>query len=261
MNNAQKYKFIYGPVPSWRLGRSLGIDPLSYHEKICSFDCVYCQLGQTQNMTTERREYVPVQDIINEVLSLPPIEIDYVTFSGAGEPTLAENLGLMIQEVKKIRKEPIAVITNSSLLGIKEVRDDLALADMVVAKLDAASQDIFEKVNRPHHTVTFESVLQSLREFKKSYTGKLALQIMFVKANQQEASQIAALTRDIDPDEVELNTPLRRCAESPLDRDTMKTIESYFAGMHVRSVYSSSHVHVNSISDHDTLTRRGKIIA
>ena len=151
--SARNYRYIYGPVPSWRLGSSLGIDPLSRDGKVCSFDCIYCQIGETAFLTDERKTFVPAAKIINELDSLPALKIDYITFSGTGEPTLAENLGQMIKAIKQIRREKIAVLTNSSLMYREDVQRDLFLADFVVAKLDAPSQTIFELVNRPIKTI------------------------------------------------------------------------------------------------------------
>jgi len=127
------FKYIYGPVPSWRLGSSLGIDPLSKDGKVCSFDCLYCQLGETKFLTDERKKFVPGEEVIGELDSLPTLKIDYITFSGMGEPTLASNLGQMIKAIKKIRKEKIAVLTNSSLMHREDVQKDLFCADFVVA--------------------------------------------------------------------------------------------------------------------------------
>jgi len=135
--NRKNYKYIYGPIPSWRLGSSLGIDPLSKGEKICTFDCVYCQIGNNKLLTDKRETFVKVRDIVEELDSLPPIEIDYITFSGTGEPTLAENLGQIVKTLKKIRNEKIAILTNSSLMHRKDVQEDLFQADFIVAKLDA----------------------------------------------------------------------------------------------------------------------------
>ena len=136
----KKYQYIYGPVSSWRLGSSLGVDPLSQKEKICSFDCLYCQLGKTRILTETRKLYVSKEDILKEFQDLPDISTDYITFSGRGEPTLAENLGQMISAVKAIRPEPIAVITNSSLMGRQDVREEISGADFVICKLDVALQ-------------------------------------------------------------------------------------------------------------------------
>jgi wyosine [tRNA(Phe)-imidazoG37] synthetase (radical SAM superfamily) len=211
-------------------------------------------------MTMERAYYVAVDDILRELQTLPPVTIDYITFSGAGEPTLAENLGQMIRAVRNVRKEKIAVITNSSLLDLTSVREDLALADMVVAKLDAATQADLEKVNRPHRDSPFEKIFRFLLEFRATYPGRLALQIMFVAANKDSAPAIAELTRELQPDEVHLNTPLRKCAVAPLSVEEMHAIEGYFCGLTVHSVYAAQHVQVRSISDKDTLARRGKVV-
>jgi len=135
------YKYIYGPVPSWRLGNSLGIDLLSQKNKICNFDYGYCQLKSTSYYTDERKQYVKTEDIIAEIRQLPVnVEIDYLTFSGRGESTLAANLGEAITAVKNLRSEPVAVLTNSALIDREDVRRDLSHADFVVAKLDASSQ-------------------------------------------------------------------------------------------------------------------------
>src|SRR3989338_1906861 len=132
----QTYQHIYGPVYSWRLGMSLGIDPISIDKKICNFDCVYCQLGRTKEFTEERKIFIPTNDILREVQILPYIPIDHLTLSGRGEPTLAKNLGAMILGLRETSDEKIAVITNSSLLHRDDVQADLLLADYVIAKLD-----------------------------------------------------------------------------------------------------------------------------
>ena len=137
------FQYIFGPVHSWRLGRSLGIDPLSSKHKICNMDCIYCQLGKTTQLINERKVYVPTQDVMDEISRIPLHFVDYITFAGRGEPTLAKNLGEMIRGIKAIRHEKVAVLTNSSLMNLKEVRDDLMAADFVLAKLDAGDQSFF----------------------------------------------------------------------------------------------------------------------
>jgi len=253
------YKYIYGPVPSWRLGSSLGIDPLSDKEKICTFDCIYCQIGKTPVFSQERKIFVTVAEIIEELDSLPSLRIDYITFSGRGEPTLAKNLGRMIKAMKKIRNEKVAVLTNSSLLDRSDVQQDLLLADFVVAKLDASSQRLFEAVNRPMETVKFDTALGAIKHFRNIYKGKLALQIMFIKENKKEASEIARIAREISPDEVQVNTPLRPCAVEPLSKKELSSIAKYFEGLNIVSVYEAEKKKVEPISNEDTLRRRGKI--
>ena len=178
------FKYIYGPVPSWRLGSSLGIDLLSQEEKICNFDCLYCQLGQTNKYILERKAYVPIKEVIDELGEFPDTNIDYITFSGRGEPTLAANLGEGIKAVKLIRKEPVAVLTNSSLMELEEVRKELTWADFVVAKLDAYSPESLQEINRPVERIEFGGILEGIKAFKKNFNGKLALQIMLVNNNK-----------------------------------------------------------------------------
>jgi len=252
------YNYIYGPVSSWRLGSSLGIDPLSCGKKVCSFDCLYCQLGKTEGRSIERKKYVGVEQIIDEIDLLPSVTIDYITFSGTGEPTLASNLGQMIQAIKKVRKEKIAVITNSSLLTRVDVQNDLLSADTVVAKLDASSEHIFRTVNRPHQNITFDAIVSALKLFKHRYHGTLALQIMFMKENENSAQAIAGYAREINPDEIEINTPLRPCGVTPLSEPEIEHIQKYFTGLNTRSVYSAPRKKVKAFSAQDTLTRRGK---
>ena len=258
------FKYIYGPVPSWRLGSSLGIDPISKGRKICSFDCIYCQIGKTGLFTDERKKFIEAKEIIEELAGLPALKIDYITFSGAGEPTLAENLGEMIKAVKSIRKEPIAVITNGSLMESSEVRTELALADFVIVKLDACSQESLQEINRPVKGVRFDSILDGVKEFREDYQGKLALQIMFIENNKQDINKYIYFTNYIKPDEVQLNTPLRPCQVKPLAREEILKIKGYFnsvcRGINLVSVYDErAPKNIASISDKETLRRRGKI--
>src|ERR1700690_2270782 len=142
------FQYVFGPVRSWRLGRSLGVDPLSSKSKICNMDCIYCQLGKTAHLTNERRIYVPTREVMDEIDRIPLHFVDYITFAGRGEPTLAKNLGEMIRGVKTIRHEKVALLPNSSLMHLKEVRDGLMAADFVLAKLGARNQKLFEGVNK-----------------------------------------------------------------------------------------------------------------
>lgn len=254
-----EFKYIYGPVPSWRLGSSLGIDPISRKEKICTFDCVYCQIGETKIFSDERKIFVPASEIIRELDLLPPVQIDYITFSGAGEPTLAKNLGEMIKAVKGVTKTKIAVITNSSLMDRQDVQGDLLSADFIIAKLDAASMEVFEKINRPMKTIKFDIIVQALKKFRGIYKGKLALQIMFIEENKKFAREIARIAKQINPDEVQINTPLRLCGVKPLPEAELNVIEGYFEDLNVISVYKAEKKKILPVSDEDTLKRRGKI--
>jgi len=254
------YKYIYGPVNSWRLGRSLGVDPISPKKKVCTLDCVYCQVGHTPAVAAKRRIFVSTAKIIKEIKSLPPLKIDYITFSGAGEPTLAKNLGQMIKTIRKIRSEKIAVITNSSLMKEKDVCRELLLADFVMAKLDVSSQDLFDKINQPAKAIKFEDVIKGIKEFKKIFSGKLALQIMFIRENKKYAKNIARIVKHINPDEVQINTPLRPCGVKPLSKKEINNIKKYFKNTNCITVYESkTKKKVLPISNKQTLRRRGKI--
>ncbi|MEA3307309.1 MAG: radical SAM protein [Elusimicrobiota bacterium] len=254
-----KFKYIFGPVPSWRLGSSLGVDPISGGKKICSFDCIYCQVGKTLKVSSRRKVFIKKSAILKELKALPKAKIDYITFSGMGEPTLAKNLGEMIKAIKRIRKEKIAVLTNSSVLKRKDVRDDLMNADFVVAKLDASNQKVFEKIDRPVKNLKLKTIIAAIKNFKKIFKGKLALQIMFTPENKKYAGQIARIAKDINPDETQLNTPLRPCGAKPVSKKELNDIAKHFKGLNIVSVYEAERIKTKSFSDEETLRRRGKI--
>jgi wyosine [tRNA(Phe)-imidazoG37] synthetase (radical SAM superfamily) len=258
MTKKYKYKHIYGPVSSWRLGSSLGIDPLSTKEKICTFNCIYCQLGRAGKLTKERKVYVDCGEIMREIQKLPYVNIDYITFSGMGEPTLAKNLGLMIKAARENRREKIAVMTNGSLLSREDVRMDLINADMVAVKFDAYSQEILQKIDRPLKGINFSKILGGIKTFRKEYGGKLALQMMFIRENTGDISRLAELTREIGPDEIHINTPLRPMGVKPLSREEIFKICKQFKGMNVLSVYGKEKREIVPLDKNDTLRRRGK---
>jgi len=253
------FKYIYGPVPSWRLGHSLGIDPVSKGRKVCSFDCLYCQIGKTGLLTDQRQDFISVGEIMAELETLPDVKIDYVTFSGAGEPTLAANLGQMIRAVKDLRREKVAVITNASLIGREDVRQDLSQADFVLAKMDAPDQVMLEEINKPHSAIKIEDIISGLKSFRKDFKGKLALQMMFIEHNRGRAQDLVRLASAIEPDEVQINTPLRPCAVKPLSVDALKGIQDCFSGLKTLSVYDAEKTPVEPLSAEDTLVRRGKV--
>lgn len=257
------YRYIYGPVSSWRLGSSLGVDPISAKRKICSFDCIYCQLGKTRDFSLKRRAFVPAKAVVGEIRKVVVPCIDYITFSGAGEPTLAKNLGQMIRTVKKFRKEKVAVITNASILTREDVRQDLLSADFVLAKLDADSEALFRKINCPMPGIRFGLIVPALKKFRTMFRGRLALQIMFTAANVKRARSIARLAQTIAPDEIQLNTPLRPCGTKPISKKVMRAIENIFRRICSKeilivNVYRAEKPKVTSISAPDTLRRRGK---
>lgn len=226
--NSQSH--IFGPVPSRRLGFSLGLDLVPY--KTCSFDCVYCQLGRTTNKTIQRMEYVPKKLIMRELEEslTKGEEIDYITFSGSGEPTLNSKIGEMIRDIKRMTNIPIAVLTNGSLLFEVKVRDELRNADLVLPSLDAVKQNIFEMVNRPHEGLLIEKIVEGLKKFRKEFENEIWLEVMLVQGINDDVGdvkQMADVISEINPDKVQLNTVVRPPCESfalPLGPVKMKEI-------------------------------------
>jgi len=204
-----EFKHLFGPVPSRRLGVSLGIDLVPY--KTCSFDCVYCECGKTTNKTIKRIEYVPTHEIINELktyLDKNP-ELDYVTFSGAGEPTLHNGIKQIIDFLEQNYQYKVAVLTNASLFYDKKVRMEIKNADLVKPKLDAGSDEIFKKINRPHENLNLNKIINGLIEFRKEYYGKIYLEIFIIpnlNDTTTELEKIKDIVKKINPDKIQLNT-------------------------------------------------------
>ncbi len=253
----KQYQYIYGPVSSWRIGRSLGIDLLSQRNKICNFNCRYCQVGPTKMYSSKRAVYVPTKDLINELKRLPPLKIDYVTFSGRGEPTLAKNIGEAIRAVKKYTHMPVAVLTNATLLNDRQVQKDLIAADFVAAKLDGFSPESFKKINRPSSSVHFDKVVEGILSFRKKYKGTFALQVMLVQEQKPDIAALQALVSKIRPDELQLNTPLRPSRSQPMGEKDIKRIKKYFIATRVKTVYDKPLKKVRPLSVRATTRRRG----
>jgi wyosine [tRNA(Phe)-imidazoG37] synthetase (radical SAM superfamily) len=254
-------RVIYGPVPSWRLGRSLGIDLLPGQGKTCSFDCVYCQLGRTTYFAVERQTFVDSEQLRADLDALPltAADVDYLTFSGTGEPTLAANLGESIHLVRErpsFQGVPVAVLTNATLLSRPDVCHDLARADLVVAKLDAPDEALFQAINRPVVSVTWFQIVKGIYAFRQEFDGRLALQMMFINANRQRADEMATLARSLSPDEVQLNTPLRTSPAPPLKRAAMAEIERAFSGLPAISVYGARPPKVRALDRAEMRRRR-----
>ncbi len=222
---------IFGPVPSRRLGFSLGVDAISH--KICSLDCIYCQVGRTTNKTIARKEYISCDDIlpeVEEILLKQKKRIDYITFSGSGEPTLNSGMKKIITSIRKLAPIPIAVITNGTLLFQPEVRKELMEADLVIPSLDAASEEVFKKVNRPHHSLRIDKIIDGLGAFSQEFKGKIWLEIMIVKGindSPQEIKRMAEVIEKIKLDKIQLNTVVRPPAEEfvqPVSLENLKKI-------------------------------------
>jgi wyosine [tRNA(Phe)-imidazoG37] synthetase (radical SAM superfamily) len=225
---------IYGPVPSRRLGFSLGIDIIPF--KTCSLNCIYCQLGPTTQKTIRRKEYFSSSEILSQIKKKISSgqRIDYITFSGSGEPTLNTALGKLIREIKKTTSIPVAVLTNGTLLSRKSVRNALMDADLIVPSLDAASLEIFVKVNRPHHSLKLKEIIEGLQKFRKEFKGSIWLEIMLVKGVNDSPSHIRKLKEaiaKIKPDKVQLNTVFRPPTERyarPLNLKDLEKIKKVF---------------------------------
>lgn len=207
-------KHVFGPVPSRRLGRSLGVDLVPF--KTCSSDCIYCQLGRTTRKTSERREWLPMDAVLEELKPALAAKPEYITLSGSGEPTLHSRLGEIIERIKTLTDIPVAVLTNGSLLWQAEVRAEVELADVVMPSLDAPDPERYEFINRPYPDLTFERLIYGLEAFRRQFTGKYWLEVMLLGGYTSLPAQVrhlAALTRRIRPDKVQLNTAVRPPAE------------------------------------------------
>ena len=206
-------KYVYGPVPRRRLGRSLGIDPLPL--KTCNYQCIYCQLGKTTNFTNKRRNYYPKDEIIIEIeeaIKQNKNNYDYITFVGSGEPTLYKDLGELILTAKALSNKPICVITNGALLYNEEVVKALLLSDVVLPSLDAGDEKSFIRINRPHPDIQFDSLIQGFIDFRKLFKGKFWIEIMIMKAINDSKKELLKIKEKIDlikPDKIDINIPIR----------------------------------------------------
>lgn len=199
---------VYGPVDSWRLGKSLGVD-LLFVNSICSFRCIYCQLGKINLHTSRRRTFVPTRQVIADLHRSDWKAADVVTFSGSGEPTLAENLGESIRAARAITGKEVIVLTNAAHLDIPAVVADLSLADRVFCKLDAGDEASFQRINRPVEGITLESIAKGVADFRRTYNGFLAIQSMYQPYDESQFANFTRMLTDIGPDEVQLNTATR----------------------------------------------------
>jgi len=224
---------VFGPVPSRRLGRSLGVDLVPF--KTCTYDCIYCQLGHTTHKTTQRKEYVPLDDVLAQLERKLSSEPDYITLSGSGEPTLYSRTGELIDRIKVMTDLPVAVLTNGSLLWHVDVRSQLAHADLVVPSLDAGDDAMFQAINRPHEDIFFERMLGGLIQFRREHQGQYWLEVFLLaghNAIQAEVRKLAECIRRIKPDRVQLNTATRPPAEdyaAPVQRHRLEELASVFS--------------------------------
>jgi wyosine [tRNA(Phe)-imidazoG37] synthetase (radical SAM superfamily) len=217
----KKRKYLYGPVPSRRLGLSCGIDIVPF--KICTLDCIYCQLGKTALTTTERKEYIPIEPVLSELKEAlaEGLQADYITIAGSGEPTLNSRLGELIDGIKKLTNIPVAVLTNGTLLYREDVRADCSRADVVMPSLDAGDEQTFQRINRPNSVISIEKLISGLCALRKEFAGHIWLEVFFVDGINTGAEQIAKIKEAIEfinPDKIHLNTAVRPTADPNIKR-------------------------------------------
>jgi wyosine [tRNA(Phe)-imidazoG37] synthetase (radical SAM superfamily) len=239
---------LYGPVISRRLGLSLGVDVTPF--KVCSFDCVYCQLGHTTGKTVKRGSFYLPDLILKEIKDTleSGTTMDYISFSGSGEPTLNADLGKLIHGVKKMTKTPVAVITNGSLLWDGQVQEELLAADVVLPSLDAGTEATFQRVNRPDSSLSLKRIMDGLIDFRARYRGHIRMEVMLlegINSGPEELERIRELLPRIEPDRIDLNTAVRPPAEGiarPLTSRQMEEIKAYF-GERTRVITQPPPVH------------------
>lgn len=206
--NINMYKYIFGPVPSRRLGLSLGVDLVP--PKICTIDCVYCECGKTTKLTLERKEYIKIEKLFEElkIFFKTPKNIDFITLTGSGEPTLNSRIDEVIAFSKQFNHK-IALLTNGTLLSDEKVRNQIIDVDVVLPSYDAATLESFNKINRPHPEIDLNSYLNGLIEFRKIYKGQIWLEILILPGYNDDLDNLLKLREDIlkiNPDKIQLNT-------------------------------------------------------
>ena len=232
-------KYIYGPIPSRRLGKSLGISPIP--RKACNYSCIYCQLGRTNMLGNTRKLFFPVKDIIDEFINYTAdsIEYDVISIVGEGEPTLYLGLGELIVELKKLTNKPVAVITNGALLYDENVRNELMKADIVLPSFCAYNPELFKKINRPFGRIGYQEVFDGLVEFSKNFKGQIWLEIMLMKGindSDEDITNFKNVIKEIRYDALYLNTPVRPPAEDaaqPVDKETMEKAVNILDGVSI----------------------------
>jgi len=232
----EKKSYLFGPVPSRRLGLSLGVDVVPY--KVCSFDCVYCQVGASTEKTCQRKEYILVDEVLAELKSRldKGLGADYITLSGSGEPTLNSRVNELIAGIKGLTDIPVAVLTNGSLLFDKDVRAALYEADVVLPNLDAGSERVFRKINRPCKDITLEKLVKGLCDFREEFGGEIWLEVFIIdgiNTDKEELKKIKGLIAKIKPDKVQLNTAVRPTTEKGIkgaDKSLMERIAKFIGG-------------------------------
>ncbi len=225
-----KINHVFGPVASRRLGISLGVDIIPY--KTCTLDCIYCECGKTTCLTLERQRFVNPHEVLDEISAVitGDTHIQYITFSGSGEPTLSIDIGTIIGGIKQITRIPVAVLTNGTLLHLPEVRQDLMAADIVLPSLDAATPAAFAHINRHHSGLDIHTIITGLKTFRNEFKGQIWLEVFLAKAvndSEAELDSLYQVIKEIHPDRVQLNSLDRPPAyqnTQAVDINTLQTI-------------------------------------
>ena len=224
----QSFKYIYGPVPSRRMGLSIGISPIPKGH--CNYSCIYCQLGRTKSMSNKRYDYFNYRDIVKEFKAYIKGDVlfDVVTIVGECEPSLYLEVGTLINEIKQLTDKPTAIITNGALLSQGSIREELKNADIVLPSLDSCDEEMFKKINRPHGSVNFDDFIQGLKTFSKEYKGQLWIETMLIKGindSEEFFLNLKSLLDTINYHRLYINSPVRPPAESTVEQPSKESIE------------------------------------
>lgn len=227
-------EFVFGPVPSRRLGLSLGINIIPH--KTCNYNCVYCEVGKTTNLTNKRQSFYNIEDIKRDFLEhIDKVgKFDFITFSGSGEPTLNKDIGDLIRFVKSFNLAKIAVLTNGSLLYMQEVRQDLYEANIVIPSLDAALEPTFKRINQPHKELNLKNIIEGLRMFVQEFSGEVWLEIVFARGINDKKQDIEALKNTIEyirPKKVQIGTVERPPAFSGIEKLSNDTLMDIYMAL------------------------------
>ena len=225
--------YVFGPVPSRRLGYSLGIDLVPF--KTCTYDCIYCQVGRTTKKTIKCEEFFPPEQILEEIKEkLSKTSPDFITFSGSGEPTLYSKIGELTEKIKKITDIKIALLTNGSLLWREDIREKLSKIDLILPTLTTANEDTFRRIHRPHPELRLNNIIDGLIKFRKEYNGKIFLEVFILKGindNKEELIPLRDVIEEIEPDKIQMNTAVRPPSEKDavaVDMKRLEEIASFF---------------------------------
>ena len=235
------YKYVFGPVPSRRLGVSLGVDLVKM--KTCNLDCIYCECGATKKYITERGKFVDVTELVAELKEvLEHLEPDFITFSGGGEPTLNSELGKVVEEIKKISKAKIALITNSTLLNDEDLLDEIMGIDLVMPSIDAISEDVFLKINRPDKSIKSKTITDGIRKLSQRFTGDIYIELFIVEGvndTEEELKKFVDYLKEVKYTKLQLNSLARPGAEEwvkPAKMERLSQIKEYFEEMGLENV-------------------------